>query len=457
MKARMPYRKKTLLVVDDDRILCKTLRDTFESEDLRVLIAYTAAECLTQCAGQKTDVVLLDQKLPDSEGHTLCPEILSFHDQTKIIFCTAYPSFDNAVIAIRAGAYDYLSKPFEIEELRLALTQALRTIALERVEQVQSYRRDKEARENILVGDGEAMAEVKRMVEAAAAVEAPVLITGETGVGKNLVAHTIHYGGRDARAPFIGVNCAALPENLIEAELFGYERGAFTGAVAARKGVFEMAEGGTLFLDEIGEMPMHLQTKLLGVLDNKKVKRLGGETIRHVDVRIIAATSIDVEKAIRDKTFREDLYYRLGVINIHVPPLRDRRADIPMICAHLLAQVAHGREIRLPEEEILRLAEYAWPGNIRELRNILERAMIVLKGPEMRPSLLLDKYIKQQPQTNHFGKTGGEEPYTTLDEVEKQHIMEMLGKCSGNYTHTAKAMGISLSTLKRRLKRYGVC
>ena len=457
MKARMPYRKKTLLVVDDDRILCKTLRDTFESEDLRVLIAHTAAECLTQCAGQKTDVVLLDQKLPDSEGHTLCPEILSFHDQTKIIFCTAYPSFDNAVIAIRAGAYDYLSKPFEIEELRLALTQALRTIALERVEQVQSYRSDKEARENILVGDGEAMAEVKRMVEAAAAVEAPVLITGETGVGKNLVAHTIHYGGRDARAPFIGVNCAALPENLIEAELFGYERGAFTGAVAARKGVFEMAEGGTLFLDEIGEMPMHLQTKLLGVLDNKKVKRLGGETIRHVDVRIIAATSIDVEKAIRDKTFREDLYYRLGVINIHVPPLRDRRADIPMICAHLLAQVAHGREIRLPEEEILRLAEYAWPGNIRELRNILERAMIVLKGPEMRPSLLLDKYIKQQPQTNHFGKTGGEEPYTTLDEVEKQHIMEMLGKCSGNYTHTAKAMGISLSTLKRRLKRYGVC
>jgi DNA-binding NtrC family response regulator len=457
MKVRMSHRKKTLLVVDDDRILCNTLRDAFESEDLRVLIANTAAECLTQCAAQKTDVVLLDQRLPDGEGHTLCPEILSYHDQTKIIFCTAYPSFDNAVIAIRAGAYDYLSKPFEIEELRLALTQALRTIALERVEQAQSYRADKEARENILIGDGEVMAEVKRMAEAAAGAEAPVLITGETGVGKNLVAHVIHYGGMDAGAPFISVNCAALPESLIEAELFGYERGAFTGATSARKGVFEMAEGGTLFLDEIGEMPMHLQTKLLGVLDNKKIKRLGSETIRHVEARIIAATSIDVEKAIQNKTFREDLYYRLSVINIYLPPLRERREDIPIICKRLLTQVAHGRDIRLPEEEILRLADYEWPGNIRELRNIIERAVIVLKGPEIRPSILLDKHRKRQSAASHFGKAGKDGPYPTLDEVEKRHIIEMLGKCSGNYTHTARAMGISLSTLKRRLRRYGIC
>jgi len=453
----MNRRKKTLLVVDDDRILCVSLKDSLEKDDLHVLMAHTAEECLARCAGNKTDVVLLDQKLPDREGHTLCPEILAYNDRTKIIFCTAYPSFDNAVIAIRSGAYNYLSKPFEIEELRLALAQALRTIDLERVEQVQNYRHDKEVLENLLIGNSDGMAEVKKMVDAAAEVEAPVLITGETGVGKNLVAQSIHNKGRDARAPFICVNCAALPEDLIEAELFGYERGAFTGAVSARKGVFEMAEGGTLFLDEIGEMPMHLQTKLLGVLDNGKIKRLGGETIRHADARIIAATSIDVGKAIQDKTFREDLYYRLSVINIHVPPLRERQSDIPEICAHLLSRVAPGSHIRLPDEETVKLAGYAWPGNIRELRNILERAVIVLKGPELRPSLLLDKGMKPPPKTQdcHW-RDERNGSLTTLDEVEKQHILDMLRRCSGNFTHTAKAMGISLSTLKRRLKRYGI-
>jgi DNA-binding NtrC family response regulator len=453
----MHFQKKTLLVVDDDRILCETLRASLESEDLRVLVAHTAGECLAECAGKKTDVVLLDQKLPDREGHTLCPEILSYNDRTKIIFCTAYPSFDNAVVAIRAGAYNYLSKPFEIEELRLVLTHALRTIDLERVEQVQNYRNDKEVLENIIVGSSRVMAEVKAMVDAAAEVEAPVLITGETGTGKNLVAQSIHYRGRDAKAPFISINCAALPENLIEAELFGYERGAFTGAFSARKGVFEMAEGGTLMLDEIGEMPMHLQTKLLGVLDDKKVKRLGGETIRHVDARIIAATSIDVRKAIQDRTFREDLYYRLSVINIHVPPLRERKSDIAEICAHLLLQVARGSGVRLSEDEVMKLSEYPWPGNIRELRNILERAVIVLKGKVVCPSLLLDKCVNpgEKVQTK-CEKAEDNEPCPTFDEVEKQYVLDMLRRCSGNFTHTAKAMGISLSTLKRRLKRYRI-
>jgi DNA-binding NtrC family response regulator len=449
--------RKTLLVVDDDRILCQTLRTSLESEELSVLVAHTAKKCLAECAGKKTDVVLLDQKLPDGEGHALCPEILSYNDRTKIIFCTAYPSFDNAVAAIRAGAYNYLSKPFEIEELRLALAHALRTIDLERVEQVQNYRNDKEALENVLIGSSGVMAEVKKMVDAAAEVDAPVLITGETGTGKNLVAQSIHYRGRDAMATFISINCAALPENLIEAELFGYERGAFTGAVAARKGVFEMAEGGTLFLDEIGEMPMHLQTKLLGVLDNRKVKRLGGQTIRHIDTRIIAATSVDVEKAIQDKRFREDLYYRLSVINIHLPPLRERRSDIAEICSHLLTQVVRGRDIRLSEEEIARLSEYPWPGNIRELRNVLERAVIVLKGKEVRPSLLIDKCMKPRAKAqtkSEKAETNG--PSLTFDEVEKQYILDTLRRCSGNFTHSAKAMGISLSTLKRRLKRYGI-
>jgi DNA-binding NtrC family response regulator len=440
--------KKIFLIIDDDRVFSNVVRDYLSSDSVEVLIANTAAAGIEYCQQKRVDVVLLDQKLPDAEGHTLCTAILQCNDQAKIIFSTAFPSFENAIKAIRSGASDYLSKPYDLEELSLSVRQAFRTLELENMEQIQNYQSSRESEDAILIG-GEGFAEIQKLTELAASSDSPVLITGETGTGKTLVAKAIHYRGPSPKAPFISINCASLPENLIEAELFGYEKGAFTGAVASRKGLFEMAEGGTLFLDEIGEMPVHLQAKLLSVLEDKKLRRLGSESLRTVTVRIIAATGVKIEDHL-GKTFRKDLYYRLSVIRIHIPPLKERRSDIPQLCSHLIKTIAGERAVLLSEAECVRLSNYDWPGNVRELKNILERAYLLQKGQEFRPADLLGK-TRQPPQTAGMASEA-ETPLLPLEEVEMRHIRSVLGRLSGNYTQAAKALGISLSTLKRKLK-----
>ncbi len=451
--------KRTLLVIDDDRIFCNAVRDYLGSDLLDVLAVHTAAECLETCSRTKIDIALLDQRLPDREGHTLCPAILSHNEQAKIIFTTAFPSFDHAVKAIRAGAYDYLSKPFELEELQLSVSRALRTLDLENIEQLQDYRNGKEVGEHTFIGADGCLSDVDRMLDLAAAAEAPVLITGETGTGKSVAAKAIHYRGMGNKAPFVGINCAALPEALIEAELFGHEKGAFTGASVARKGVFEMAEGGTLFLDEIGEMPFHLQSKLLGVLDDKQIRRLGSDTVRAVDVRIIAATSVDLEEAIQQKKFRGDLYYRLGVIKIHMPPLRARSGDIPLLCEYLVRKYAKGKSISLARGENERLKSYDWPGNVRELRNIIERSVILQRGPEIRPSELISGQQRTSRGENNIIVCSPDIPPPSkvslkLVDLEKQQIISALAQSNRNYTRAAQALGISISTLKRKMKSY---
>lgn len=435
--------KGTLLIIDDDPLFCDSIKEFFK-DSLDIFIAYNGQEGIKICSNHKIDVVLLDQNLPDAEGHTLCPSILKYNEQTKIIFITAYPSFEGAVKAIRSGAYDYLSKPFELEELKLTIDNALKTLALEKVAQVEDYRISKESEETVLIG-GEKLSEVKKLIEVAAKAEAPVLITGETGTGKNVVARAIHFKSQ-RRGAFISINCSTLPENLIEAELFGYEKGAFTGATASRRGIFEMAEGGTLFLDEIGEMPIHLQTRLLNVLEDKKIRRLGGETIRPVYVRVIAATNTNIEESL-GKKFRPDLYYRLSVIRIHMPPLRERKEDISELCEYLLKKIA-GPDISLDKGEINRLMEYDWPGNVRELQNILERAYLIQRGKILRPSELIGYRAEKQILLN--------EEILPLHEIEKNHIKNALKILSGNLTRTASALGISLSTLKRKLKEYNL-
>jgi DNA-binding NtrC family response regulator len=330
----------TLLVIDDDQLFCDAVCAFFAGGEMKVLCAHSISEGQRLCVEKKIDVVLLDQKLPDGLGVDLCTPILAANDQTKIIFITAYPTFDNAVKAVRSGAWDYLAKPVDTEDLRLTVDQAFRTLELERVEQIHEYANRRDNAETVLIGADGGLKEVQQMIRLSAGSDAPALITGETGTGKNVVAKSIHYLQAENMGSFVGINCAALPENLIEAELFGYEKGAFTGAVISRKGIFEMAEGGTLFLDEIGDLPLHLQSKLLGVLDEKKLKRLGGQSFRKVDVRIIAATNINLEEAIRAKRFREDLYYRLSVLRIHIPPLRKRRNDIAGLCRHFLLKAA---------------------------------------------------------------------------------------------------------------------
>lgn len=445
--------KRKILIIDDNDIFCESVRDLLIDEVTEVLVAYTGKNGLKICTETKIDVVILDQKLPDAEGVSLCPSILQQNDQTKIIFVTAYPSFSNAVEAIKVGAHDYLSKPFEMAELELTVRQAFRTQELEKTEQIQNYHDNKESEEIDLISGQGVFDEIRKMIDLAAASDAPVLITGETGTGKNVVARAIHYKSNLPKKLFLTTNCAAFPESLIEAELFGSEKGAFTGATSLRRGIFELADGGTLVLDEIGSMPIHLQSKLLGVLEEKRIRRVGGELFKPINVRIIAISNSDLEEAIKNKLFRDDLYYRLSVIRIHIPPLRERKQDIPKLCEYFIRKMARDANVRFASSELNRLIEYEWPGNVRELRNVIERALIIQRGQTLRPSQLL-RIVSNSPSFISDNCVNTEGEVVTLDAMEKQCIEQALDKYKNNFSQTAKALGISLSTLKRKLKIY---
>jgi DNA-binding NtrC family response regulator len=444
--------KRKILIIDDNDIFCETVTDLLADEYTEVLTAHTGRDGLKICKENKIDVVLLDQKLPDVQGVELCPSILKHNEQAKIIFVTAYPSFSNAIEAIKVGAHDYLSKPFEMAELELTVRQAFRTQELEKDEQLQNYQSSRETREFDLIAGKGPFDEIRKMIDLAADSDAPVLITGETGTGKNVVARAIHLKSSLPAKLFLTANCAAFPESLIEAELFGSEKGAFTGASASRKGIFELAEGGTLVLDEIGSMPVHLQSKLLGVLEEKKFRRIGGETIKPTNVRVIAIANNDLEAAIAEKTFRNDLYYRLSVIRLHIPPLKERKEDIPKLCEYFISRMSRNPDVVLSDAELGRLMEYAWPGNVRELKNVLERSLIIQRDGPLKPSLLLRENKMTQPCT---GQTVDEE-ILTFEAMEKKYIGLALRKFSGNYSQSAKALGISLSTFKRKLKAYNL-
>jgi DNA-binding NtrC family response regulator len=455
-----------LLIIDDDTALCEAVSYHFSGKNWTILASHRGDEALRLCARHKIDIVLLDQRLPDTLGVLLCPAILSHNDQTKIIFITAFPNLENAVEAIRMGAYDYLSKPFKLDILELAITKAAKTLQLEKINQVQQYNKKKECEENRLIGFQKGARNFHNLIELAASSDAPLLLTGETGTGKSLIAKRIHCLGSKKDEAFISANCAAFPENLIEAELFGYEKGAFTGATSSKKGIFEMAEGGSLFLDEIGELPIHLQPKLLGVLDEKRIRRIGGENIRHVDARVIAATNINLEEAVSQKTFRNDLYYRLGIIRIHIPPLRERKADIVDLCEYFVQQMDLTNEIEFSQGEIERLMGYHWPGNVRELKNILERSYILRKSNRLEPSrLIMDDFpLMPAPRTElnplaldecipGLPDTKGLPP---LHDIEKHYIQHILKLKNNNYSASAKALQISRSTLLRKLKSYDI-
>ncbi len=445
---------KTLLVVDDDQLFSDSVIAYFSNHEINVLKAHTGKEGQRIIMEQNVDVVLLDQKLPDVKGIELCEKIVAVSDQTKIIFITAYPSLENAVHAVRVGAYDYLSKPFDIDELEMTVNRALRTKDLEQVEQIQLYKRRKESNETNLIGKINGLKIIWDLIKVSAENVAPVLITGETGTGKNIAAKCIHQLANNSNDAFLSINCAALPENMIEAELFGFEKGAFTGALYTKKGVFEMAEGGTLFLDEIGELPHHLQSKLLGVLDDKKVKRIGGQSLKLVNARIIVATNIDIEDAVKKKRFREDLYYRLCVIRIHMPPLRTRLDDIPMLCGHFIKKLSPHSKVDLSKLEITKLMNYSWPGNVRELKNVIERAIILRKDGSLYPSRLID-YNKDK--TLHLsGDLLTNEKIYTLEEIQRKYIHMVLKKLNNNHSQAAITLGISRSTLLRKPKKYNI-
>ncbi|HUT98445.1 MAG TPA: sigma-54 dependent transcriptional regulator [bacterium] len=438
--------KTRVLIVDDDSAFCESTCDGLSLEGYDVRYATTGREGLEYFKTWNPSIVLLDQKLPDILGSEIDRQIRETDPGVKVIFATAYGSLSEAVEAVKNGAYHYFTKPIELDEFYFTVAKAARLAELERLNRITEFQLERARQTDEFVGDSAAIQETKRLIELAAQTDSTILITGETGVGKGVAARAIHrLSGR--KDDLLSVNCASIPENLIESELFGYEKGAFTGAESQRKGVFELVKDGTLLLDEIAEMPLQLQSKLLTVLEEGRIRRLGGDVDIPLNVRVIATTNRPIVEDIKNGRFREDLYYRLAVITINVPPLRECREDIPILCKSLLENMTNGIYGELPEEQFAALMIYRWPGNVRELRNILERSVILAAGGELDPASLIE---------GGSGKRGG--PGTTeirpLADVECDYIERAMKFYRDNKTHAATALGISLSTLRRRVANY---
>lgn len=443
----------SILIIDDDHFVTESLSEFLAIKEYSVIVAENGKTGLKHFEMYHPPIVLLDQELPDKNGLDICREILDLDPFVKIIFITAHASIRYAVDAMQTGAFNYLPKPFSLEELLISIQMASKSLKLEGKLKVQEYQDKRKRSEAKLIGHSEAIVHLRSQIDLAAASEAAVLITGETGVGKNLIAKEIHRR-QNRREPYLTINCSAIPENLIESEYFGHEKGTFTGADARREGIFELADGGTLVLDEIGDIPYHLQSKLLSVLEEKQVRRIGSAHPIHVDVRIIALTNRDLTKAIQEKHFREDLYYRLAVIHIEVPALRQHVQDIPELARFFTASFCGG-DAAISDEQLSRLAAYSWPGNVRELRNIIERASLLRQGDDIRPAELLTlsnpgamdmACMPAPPSATHA--------IMPLEEIIRQHIAGALQACGGNKSQAAKRLGLSLSTLKRKLKSY---
>ncbi len=404
-------------------------------------------------AEREFDVLLLDVRLPDGDGTGLLREVRAEPGGPEVIVLTGHGTVSSAVEAVRSGAFHYATKPFVLDEIELLVRRAAEKAVLAR--RALAVERIAESGGEPMIGESPAMGDLRALVERIAAADAPVLVTGETGSGKELVARAVHARSPRSRGPFVVVNCGALQEGLLESELFGHERGAFTGAVRSREGLVEAAQGGTLFLDEIGEMPPSLQVKLLRALQDGEVRRVGSNRVRRVDVRFIAATNRDLGEAVRKGEFREDLYYRIRVLPLAVPPLRDRPGDIPALVARFLARARSGRSspLEVGPRAMAALQAYAWPGNVRELRNIVERMAVLAPGGTLDAAQVPSEV--RAPGTSP-AEPGGEgfAPDLPLEEVERRHILRVLDASGGNKTRAAEVLGITVRTLYNRLDAY---
>ncbi|HXG85130.1 MAG TPA: sigma-54 dependent transcriptional regulator [Pyrinomonadaceae bacterium] len=446
--------KQNVLIVEDEELMRSILRQLLETEGFQVFTADSAENALDIFPAADISVVLSDIKMAGMDGLELLDRIKAIDEEALVIIMTAYSSIDSAIAALRKGAYDYVTKPFVNEDLLQTVKNAVRTKKLFGENRALRRELDKHYNFSEIIGQSAALEKVFRLVEKVADTNAGILIQGESGTGKELVARAIHFKSRRAAKPFLAINCGALPESLLESELFGHAKGAFTGATADKKGFFRSASGGTLFLDEIGEMPTPLQVKLLRALQEHEVTPLGASLPVKFDARIICATNKNLEKEAAENRFREDLYYRLNVIEINLPPLRERREDIPPLVKHFAAKIA--REQNAPEkivtkEALSALVNHAWQGNVRELQNVVERAFI-LSNEEINLESLPDK-IKTGAR-NHFKTPDTENFRPTLEETERRYIMEILNSVGDDKTEAAHILGIDLSTLYRKLKRY---
>jgi two-component system, NtrC family, response regulator HydG len=442
-----------VLIVEDEEIVRQLLTGLLREEGYAVDAVATGEDALKALDRELYDLVLLDLNLPGMHGMNVLSAAPALQTDAEFIVMTAFGSVDNAVEAMKLGAFDYVNKPFRTEELLLTLERALQQTALRR-EVAQLRRHAADGVRARIVGRSPAMERMFDLVERVAPTRATVLITGETGTGKELVARAIHELSDRARKPFVPINCSALPETLLESELFGHTKGSFTGAIANKRGLFEEASGGTLFLDEISTIPPSTQVKLLRVLQERKLHRVGGSQPVTVDFRLLAATNLDLGEEVRAGRFREDLFYRLNVFPVRVPSLRERQGDIPLLANFFRLRFAQENGVRAPEiaaDTMKRLMEYGWPGNVRELENYIERAVIMYSGARSIPFEAPAGDVERSEQ--NLVDSARRERWT-MERLEKEYILDVLQQTDGHRGHAAEILGIDRRTLYRKLKQY---
>lgn len=436
-----------LLVVDDDDEYRQTLVQRLERRGYRVSEAGDGAAALAQLERRQFSVVITDLMMPGISGLELLEKLKAADPECEVIMLTGGASVETAVKAMKLGAYDYLTKPCSLAEFDALVEKAVerRRLTQQNVRLKEVLNRSQPKSE--IVGESHAVKEVWRLIERAAPTDKAILIQGESGTGKELVARALHRRSRRAEQPLVTINCAALPETLLESELFGHEKGSFTGAVATKTGFFEVADGGTLFIDEIGEMPGSLQAKLLRVLEDGSMRRIGSVKERHVDVRLIAATNRNMAEEVKAGRFREDLYYRINVMSLQLPPLRERTGDIPLLIRHFL-----GSEWKIEPEALQALERYRWPGNVRQLINVLERAKILADDHEILVDELPQEILADNPEVATVEAPVSDE----LAALQRAHVVEILARERGNKARAARALGVNRRSLYRMLEKYAI-
>jgi DNA-binding NtrC family response regulator len=444
-----------ILIVDDEALIRWSLKERLSGAGYDVFEAGLASEALDRVSSSEIDLVLLDFKLPDADGLSVLKKIKEISSEIQVILMTGFSSVENAVEAMKLGAYHYVNKPFNLDEVEMLVQKALETSQLRREVRTLRTSQGRDYSFDAIIGASPAMRSIKALLARVASSPAStVLLTGDTGTGKDLAAKAIHYNSDRARRPFVNITMSALPEQLLESELFGHERGAFTDARQQKRGLLETADGGTVFLDEIGEMTAGLQAKLLRFLEEKTFKRVGGLADIRVDVRVIAATNRNLEEEVSHGKFREDLFYRLQVMPIALPPLRERHGDIPLLASYYidLFNREFKRHVRglSPEAQAL-LEQYQWPGNIRELRNAIERAMLLVEHEWLQPGDFTTLTRSVTPAEFKLPPEG-----VSLDEVERQLLVQALERSGGNQTQAGQLLGINRDQVRYRIEKFGL-